>query len=212
VGHILDYSCFVRIMPLVAKNDSPAIYEFSVAFVKSIHQNKDKLLDRSSSLDDTSQDNTFKQLVEQFLLIVVMRWETGTKPSRRLRHADVKIPRVLQLVQLCLMTGQMEPCRKLFVLLIKVPGNVPEKFETLYSPLIPGLQELSRKEGINICSPPFSDLLQFLVGSYLCDILGPKPREVVVRNIGCGCDDCRLVDKFLTSRATEETFRFVKAR
>jgi hypothetical protein len=109
------------------------------------------------------------------------------------------------------MTGQMEPCRKLFVLLIKVPGNVPEKFETLYSPLIPGLQELSRKEGINICSPPFSDLLQFLVGSYLCDILGPKPREVVVRNIGCGCDDCRLVDKFLTSRATEETFRFIKA-
>jgi hypothetical protein len=33
-----------------------------------------------------------------------------------------------------------------------------------------------------------------------------------VRKIGCGCDDCGLVDEFLTSRATEKTFRYVKAR
>jgi hypothetical protein len=199
----------VRMIPLMAKNAS--IHQFCIAFVKNLHENKN-ILDCSlnvatSSSSDASAQDSFDQLVQQCLLASVVQWETGGLSK------EDRISRVLQLVEICLMTRCMEPCRKLFVLVLKAPGDASDKFRTLYSPLIPRLRDLLCSKEIDICSSPFSDLLQLLIGSFLRDILGPKPRDVNMRNIGCGCGDCNLVDIFLNrNTSTKETFRYAKAR
>jgi hypothetical protein len=100
-------------------------------------------------------------------------------------------------------------------MILKVSGAASERFKSLYTPLIPRLRDLLRKENVSICSPPFAELLQLLIGNYLHDVLGAKPRKLTakIRKIGCGCNDCQEVDRFLTSSTTaQQVFRYAQAR
>lgn len=107
----------------------------------------------------------------------------------------------------------MAPCRKLFVILLKIPGTAGEKFESLYGRLIPPLRELLSSKNIDICSPPFIDLFQILVATYLRDVLGSNPStRPNIRKIGCKCTDCKSVDAFLLKPNLTETFRYAQKR
>jgi hypothetical protein len=215
-------------LPQIVKNTS--IYTFCIAFIKALHQNKESLLESSTPTPtegpDDSAKNIFEKLMDQCLNAAVLQWQTVVAQPAQPRYGyyphstpgmtqESKILRILELVELSLLTGHMTPCKKLFVMLLKVQGAVVDKFKTLYDPLIPRLRELLRTKGIDICSSPFADLLQLLIGSYLRDVLGAKSCNVntAIRKIGCGCADCNQVDTFLaSSSAAEQTFRYAQAR
>ena len=224
---ILIVQIATRILPQIVKNTS--IYTFCAAFIKALHQNKTSLAEPSAETPTQSPDHStqssFERLVDQCLNVAVLQWQTVVaQPAQpygyhlarsAVMSQESKILRILELVELCALTGHMTPCKNLFVILLKVQGAAFDKFKTLYSPLIPRLRELLRTKGIDICSSPFADLLQLLAGSYLRDVLGAKSSKVntAIRKIGCGCADCNQVDAFLTSSsAREQTFRYAQAR
>jgi hypothetical protein len=202
----------------------PSIYDFCIAFVKSLLEHKKTILRPSSAAsehDPRIQVDSYNNILQQCLDIAVVQWESLVpKPTgyRAVSHptqpsSHQKTNRVVELVDLCLLAGHMTPCRKLFALLLKAQGAISEKFKSLYSPLIPRLRELLHAKRTDICSSPFVDLMQLLIASYLRDVLGAKPRfRAKVRKIGCGCADCNEVNLFLRSSAVQQTFRYPQAR
>lgn len=206
------------------KNTS--VFTFCIAFVKSLHENKLSILERSQSPSNDTQEDTskdveaFDHLVDQCLNTSAMQWESVVaQPAAYPYHRnpspqESKITRVLDLVEACLLTSCMAPCKKLFVLLLKIQGATDQKFQTLYNPLIPRLREVLRIKNIDICSSPFADLLQLFVGTYLRDVLGAQPRNIrtKIRKIGCGCGDCNPVDNFMSSSTSSQLFRYPQVR
>jgi hypothetical protein len=216
----------IRILPQLVKKTS--IYTFCIAFIKALHQNKANLLESSTTpteSPDNSNKTSFEKLTDQCLNTAVLQWQTvvaqpaqpcyGSLHSTPAMTEESKIQRILELVELSLLTENLMPCKALFVMLLKVPGAPFDRFQTLYDPLIPRLKQLLRAKGTDVCSSPFAELLHLLIGTYLRDILGSKSCNVntAIRKVGCGCAECNPVDAFLTSSsATEQLFRYVQAR
>jgi hypothetical protein len=163
----------------------PSIYDFCVAFVKSLLEHKKAILGPSSSkYDPRKQADDYNSLLQQCLDIAVIQWEsvvlkpagysTVSHPEQLSSHK--RINRAVELVDLCLLTGHLTPCKKLFALFLKVQGAISEKFKSLYEPFIPRLREVLHAKRTSICSSPFVELMRLLIASYLRDVLGAKPR------------------------------------
>lgn len=207
---------------------NPSVFNFCISFVKALQEHKKSILERSQSTPgETGEDVTkdveaFDHLLDQCLNTAVFQWEAVVaQPSAYPYHRNPsqsqqsKVSRVIDLIEVCLLTGRMAPCKNLFLLLLKVRGDTSQKFETLYSPLVPRMRELLSTKNVDMFSPPFSDLLQLLVGTYLRDVLGASPRNIrtKVRKIGCGCGDCNMVDNFLSSSTSaQQLFRYAQIR
>ncbi|TFK34835.1 hypothetical protein BDQ12DRAFT_612637 [Crucibulum laeve] len=208
----------------------PSLYTFWIAFVKALHLNKKELLAyQPTTLDEEPPtSDTIDAIIERCLDAAVLQWNTvvsqpaysGTTHSYYGANTfnqpqQAKINRVIELVEMYILTGHIQPCKKLFVLLFKVEGNVATKFQTLYTPLIPRLRDVLNKNGIDICSTPFIDLMQLFIGSYLRDMLGSKdhnPRPNI-RKVGCGCGDCNQIDAFMgMNSVAQQTFRMAQTR
>lgn len=208
-------------------------YPFLTSFIQSFHQNKESVLQSQrtvaqASMADTNQtlpvEEEYSKIIDLCLDAAVKQWDTVVAVPQPYygRHAITptqqdKIKRIVELVELCILTARMSPCKELFVLLLKSPAgaSMANKFQTLWSPLIPSLQAQLLKSKIEIYSSPFVDLIQLVIGSYLRDVLGSKPRSAHphIRNIGCGCIDCtNMIESFMTSAQTTQTHRIVKAR
>jgi hypothetical protein len=126
-----------------------------------------------------------------------------------------KVERIVEIVDQAIICDNMEVCRTLFVDILRGKGTSAQKFIQIYNPLVPRLRDLLQSKNRDICSAPFLDLFQILIGTHLRDILGKKPQlsNARLRNIGCGCGDCQQLDKFILNPTTEiETFRLVKVR
>lgn len=119
--------------------------------------------------------------------------------------------RVLNLIKLCFLTCQMNTCRALLDQVWNVSGEVVDKFNEIYTPLIPELCKLLRKTNIDVYTPPFIDFFRLLISHYLCYVLGTKGQQVQLRKIGCGCADCRSLDDFMLGmRQSQYTFRITQ--
>lgn len=119
----------------------------------------------------------------------------------------------MNIIETCLLTSCLAPCRKLFAALLKIRGPTREKFENVYCRLIPSLREFLSSKNIDIFSSPVIDLFQILIAMYLHDVLGSKPDVPVnIRKLGCGCADCKPLDAFLLQTKETETFRYPTKR
>lgn len=183
---------------------------FCCALVKSLWKSKTHILEDSPyALNLTSEGSlkenaAFDRLIEKFLDQANLSYSFTASRSH---------DQAVDIIEACLLTSCMAPCRKLFVILLKIPGSAGEKFENLYGRLIPPLRELLSSKNIDICSPPFIDLFQILVAMYLRDVLGSKPStRPNIRKIGCKCADCKSVDAFLLKPNLTETFRYAQKR
>ncbi|KAF8074847.1 hypothetical protein FPV67DRAFT_601295 [Lyophyllum atratum] len=211
------------------------IYPFKVAFVKALYQQKDTIPEQSSSkLQSNTQSqlagsNHFDDVMEELLYLVVLEWDQFVVveesdpghheiPSNRPQPPvaqESKIDRVIDIIDLCLLTGRVTSCVVLFLKLLQVRDSAVDKFQKLYTPLVPRLRDLMRTKGVPLRhSYPFSSFLQLLVGYYLRDVLvtpGYIP-QTTIRKVGCGCEDCNYLDSFLTGGKAQETFRCVSQR
>ncbi|KAG5653300.1 hypothetical protein H0H81_001260 [Sphagnurus paluster] len=224
-----------EIMPQLVKN--PSICPFNIAFVRSLHEHKASIpaqaqgqIPFSTDNETAATDDIVQNLIEELLNTAVIQWDSvvavpklhigyvgyyGRLPPPALPTTnELKVKRIIELVELCLITGHMRPCKKLFLLLLQIQGSTVEKFQTIYIALVSRLGDLMRLKKAPL-TPPFSDFLQLLIGSYLRDMLGSPGQQfrINVRKIGCGCADCELMDSFIsTSTKSEETFRLLQAR
>lgn len=197
---------------------SSGLFKFWLALVTAIDSNKQSIIGQLSSLEDVNA------CLDSCLEAAAVQWG-GTAPTKPVynRHTNKStipphtgIPLIIDFVKVCITTGRMQPCRILFHRVLKSEGEIKQKFQTLFIPMIKPLRELLNKEGVELSSGPFHDLFHLLIGSYLQNVLGAKPRLIArtkLRKIGCGCADCDNVDTFLFStQSAELTLRLVKAR
>jgi hypothetical protein len=126
-----------------------------------------------------------------------------------------KVARIVEIIEQTIISDNLEICRRLFVDVLKNTGTSSEKFTQIYNPLIPRLRALLQSKNLDLCAPPFVDLFQIIIGSYLRDVLGKKGQHLNpgLRKIGCGCQDCQPLDKFILDPTTQTTvFRLVQKR
>jgi hypothetical protein len=169
----------------------------------------------------SSNEVAFQNAVKLCLAAAVLQWKVVVAQPRpsypynpNPKPTPTKTSRIIQLVDLCRLTGCMDQCERLFhsVQHSKEDGDLRSKFQNLYIPLIAELRKLLLSRKIDISTPPFGQFFRTLIGIYLRGILGPKPLHMqswTTRSIGCGCSECNSLDIFLlSSSAPERMFRF----
>ncbi len=121
--------------------------------------------------------------------------------------------RMVDFIGLCLLTRQMDACRSFLDRIWNVSGELVDKFNTIYTPLIPELCKLLQKTNTDVCSPPFTDFFRLVISYYLCHLLGTKGQHIqLARKIGCGCGDCQELDQFIAGKGSQHTFCLVQKR
>lgn len=182
-------------------------------------QNARHAVDAGKIIDD---------LIKECLEIAALQWSDAPVPYMAPSHFyysiqnanvqtqsyTVKVNRIIEIVELAIHSGQMDVCRTLFADILRSPGISGIKVTTLYSPLVPRLRTLLTKLNQDICSPPFVDLIQVILATYLKDVLGRRGAfNCLLRKVGCGCEDCQPLDKFmLDPNVSTVTFRLAQYR
>lgn len=89
-----------------------------------------------------------------------------------------EIDRIVEIIEQAASRHDMDIIRKLFVSMLEAPGKNTTKFTQLCTPFIPRLKAVLVKTGLDLYSPPFTDLLQVFIGSYSRDVLGTRVTEL----------------------------------
>lgn len=132
-----------------------------------------------------------------------------------IRHFSVE--RILKVVDLAYRVGNKteEVCKHLLIDILNSPGSTGVKFVELYIPLMQPLRALLQQRNQTVLSHPFIEFFRSIICKYLSDILGRRTeaRDHRLRQIGCGCRDCKILDRFiLDPSAEEEMYAMPKAR
>jgi len=175
----------------------------------------------SSGLASPEGKNDVDALIDKTLEMVAKQWSLGYPGGGYRDSGRTSITRTLEVdciietIDQAIISDNLEVCRTLFVDIITSEGTPAKKFEQIYYPLVPRLRDLLQTKNLDICSTPFVDLFQILIGTHLRDMLGKKPKlsNARLRKIGCGCADCRQLDKFILDSTTEtKTFPLGQVR
>ena len=197
---------------------APSTFAFWVAFITALHDRKPFFEPprQTESAEGDSHDpdgHTFGEVMGQCLNAAIRQWDSQTAlPSYAFLVANgtdnSTISRILQLVSLCITTGDMAACRRLILVIVRSKTDPAIRFQSLYKPLIPQLRQLLEEHHIDLCSSPFGDFMRILIGLHLNAILGPKPRmsAVKIRKVGCGCYECNQLDAFLLSNTVKAQY------
>ena len=192
-------------------------FQFLTALVEALHPKQAVALEKTSAHCAGSNDpqSEAARILEEFIRncldhagkgwsLVISKPRTVGSPYYT---NEAMLARLLKLVELCLLTGQMDTCRTFLDRVWNVSGELVDKFHNIYVPLVPKLCKLLEETNTDICTPPFSDFMRLLISHYLCYVLCTKKQGAKLRQIGCGsCADCKELDSFLTGKEKEHTF------
>ena len=194
-------------VPVLARNTSES-YPFWVALIKALEAKKD------GALKDKIVIEGLEQLSTACFNAVIPLWDSADAYSYYGYAQTTKVPRVIELLDLCITTKHMPYCKILLASVLKSTGTTTAKFPALYTPLISRLPEALRKRNIDILTAPFSEAIKALVGQYLHEVVGDKPKgsKVTMRKAGCGCVNCNALDSFLVGPNASSLFRLPVAR
>ncbi|TFK65134.1 hypothetical protein BDN72DRAFT_801494 [Pluteus cervinus] len=190
-----------------------------VALLKGIHQGK-----TSANVD---KPDHWDEFIPPFLDTAIDLWtsENATRqipsesrsnvPSAPLPE-DLLVDSTAKLVDLVLTLNHenMPVCWRVLEPVLKAKGDVPRRFKSLYIPLMTKLRQVLAAHNMPITATPFAGFACGLIGLYLRDILGSRGNcvETASKKIGCGCNDCKALDAFITSQDKFYRFRASKAR
>jgi len=119
--------------------------------------------------------------------------------------------RMVDFIGLCLLTRQMDACRSFLDRIWNVSGELVDRFNTIYTPLVPELCKFLQKRKTDVCTPPFIDFFRMVISHYLCHVLGGRHVQLA-RKIGCGCGNCQELDRFIAGKESKYTFRLAQQR
>lgn len=199
------------------------IYEFWTHFIAALQrpENVQTLTNSEESLA------AYKSLLDSSFHSIILQWNATVAqpqhhdyygypgyPSRPNNSLETtSISRVTELVKLCLSSGRLIECGKLFDSILKT--QMPGRLDTFFVPLVTELYKTFARHGLKPTSQPFNDFLRRLVELYLRNVLGAKPsvmRQPPSTRVGCGCQECNALDQFISSTESEKIFRYVQAR
>jgi len=105
-------------------------YPFWNAFIRSLQKKRASLVEENKGLE---------QLLDASVNVVVPLWEPFASRSG---VQSSKIERIIELLDLCLLTGRSLHCKGILSSVLKSTGTIESKFTVLYSPLLARLPEL----------------------------------------------------------------------
>ncbi|KAF8348730.1 hypothetical protein F5887DRAFT_1280476 [Amanita rubescens] len=193
---------------------------FLIALVKELHSKQAVVLEKTAAqcAGNVNPKSEAARILQEFVRTCL---DCAGKqlnvmvsgPSYYLCGNGQRAARMVDFIELCLLTRQMDMCRSFLDRIWNVSGQLVDKFNTIYTPLVPELCKLLQKTNTDVCAPPFVDFFRLAISYYLCHLLGSKEQRVqLTRKIGCGCGDCQELDRFITGKESQHTFRLVQKR
>ena len=219
-----NWTCLIYLIRPIERIDPGRAFHFLTALVKHLLPKRTVVIENTAALcigrNDPQSEATrmLDDFIRTSLDCASKQWSVATSPYHYSTPANAsnqqRLTNVLNMIELCLLARQMDTCSAFLERVWKVSGELVDKFNTMYSPLIPGLCDLLRKTNTDICAPPFIDFFRLLISHCLCYLLGSKGQHIVLaRKIGCSfCDDCRELDRFIAGKESTYTFRLVQKR
>jgi len=220
------------ILDRLAKKEAPksveaALNPFSTADAPSANFSQDSTTEPTAPAQSVATpvatQSVVDDLMRQCLQVAASQWLAApVQATSRYGYYHTtstvaytsKVDRIIEIFDHAIASGDMDICRTLIINILKSPGTTSDKFTQIYTSLIPRVRTLLSSKNVDLCTPPFVDLLQVLIGTYLRDVLGKKVTTTVqLRKIGCGCHDCHPVDAFIMNpQSTTSVFRLVQHR
>lgn len=214
-------------------------YGFLIALVKALQEARQSILDQlekakaktgtSTEAERGSPDAEYEfanesqgdgrapvdKVIEQALAAATKQWSHAPASYNTQIAQTGKVDRIVEIIELTIISDNLDICRTLFIDILKSTGTSSEKFTQVYTPLIPRLRTLLQSRRLDLCTSPFVDLFQILIGFYLRDVLAKKGQHLNprLRKIGCGCPDCLELDRFILDPMAQKTiFRLAQKR
>ncbi|KAF8345456.1 hypothetical protein F5887DRAFT_1074512 [Amanita rubescens] len=213
----------IRPLPIERINPEKA-FHFLTALVKALHPKQAVVLEKTAAhcAGNNDPQSEAADMLDEFVRTCLdsagKQWNVKTSwpnlihcPSKDDSNQRRRT-RVLNLIELCILTRQMNTCRAFLDRVWNLSGEMVDKFNEIYTPLIPELRKLLRKTNIDVSAPPFIDFFRLLISHYLCDVLGTKGQQAQLRQIGCGCADCQVLDDFMVGMQSQYTFLLAQER
>ncbi|KAF5359061.1 hypothetical protein D9758_004791 [Tetrapyrgos nigripes] len=136
-------------------------------------------------------------------VLIVRCWEVLVGFSYGQPARKPSVDRIIDIVELCVRTRRPKPCSPLSVAILKERAPTKVNFTSFYEVLI---SLTVQTKDLDVCTPPFNQVMEVLIGAYLQNVVGPKSATIAslrTRNIECGCANCADVNRFLQSPSTE---------
>ncbi|RXW12377.1 hypothetical protein EST38_g13476 [Candolleomyces aberdarensis] len=212
------------IIPNISKQRD--YYRVFVALAKELHQRRNEFPEQA----DQNSSPSVADAIRQCILAAVQEWQTGVGSTGPifgqpayftygiLRPTNpppipTKFEWVAQLVDLCFLVGDLEPCSVLFCHVLQHRGsmNLPTMFTTVYTPLVTRLKAILKDHGRQATEEPFGSFMKTLIFLYLSDILGsskalPKLNRVV--KCSATCKDCVLLERWVNDLNSSREYNF----
>ena len=192
-------------------------FQFLPSFLKDLVPKRTVVLQKTAARCARSKDpqSEAARTLDEFIRICLdcagKQWDVVTSGPPTVGssfYPNQRLKCILDIVESCILTRQMDKCSAFLDEVWNVAGEVVDKFEKTYTPLVPELCKLLQKTSTDICSPPFIDFFRLLISHYLCYVLGTKGQNAQpARKIGCGCADCQELDRFIAGKESMHTFR-----
>lgn len=145
-------------------------------------------------------------------------WESYSAPPETNPSQTQEAARIVELLELGITLGDAASCKTLLKLVLQstTPANLHDKISALFDILVPKIHRLLSRHKLDATAfPPIHHFLKVLISSYLSGVLGARnssSQHPLIRNVGCGCADCKELQHFLASSRSQECFRLVQNR
>jgi len=197
----------------------PQMFDFWIPLAQGLWKKKGSLIPSGGTPEERSNSATIlNRILDRLIITTIPEYDCGIdyKPNvyyTTTRYTSQDQSRVLQLLDLLILTRRVEHSVQLIALVSRPQEHLSVKYEKLIVPLIPQLKARLPQHPTTEPSVPVT-FLRTLVERYLQDLLGgpPKQTEAAERKVNCRCEDCIKVDRFLWSDAAVETFKVSQHR
>ena len=180
-------------------------FDFLMALVRGLHQSRAQLLAKTAvhCAEGNDPQSHAAHLLDGFIRRSL---DSASKPWYMVTSA-----RVLNAIKLCFVTGQTNICQVFLDSAWNTSGEVIQKFDSIYTPLVPPLCGLLTEMNIDICTAPFNNFLHLLISHYLHHVLGSKGQtNLQLRKINCFCSDCSALNEFILGTEPQHSFHFIQ--
>ena len=187
------------------------LFDFWVGLAQGLWENRSKLVPSGSSSNEVSRYTAaLNHTLDSLIVAAIPEYCSGVVYDRytpsTLARTDADLIRVLELLDLMVLTGRTQNSNELITLVSQPQGILLVKYKRLLMPLVPKLkaryQQYSGSDSLIL-----NMFLRALVGRWLQDLLGTpsKQPEALVKKVACECQDCAKLNMFLRSRSATET-------
>ncbi|KAF8656949.1 hypothetical protein AX16_002304 [Volvariella volvacea WC 439] len=179
-------------------------YNFWSSFVSLLVTYKETASEADRTRCDEIIDYTIKNQM-------IPKWDGGYQSAYLMNSYP---QRVTDMIDLFYKIGHQKYLKDLLNQLLSPLEEIPNRLNKVYVPLVTPLLNTISQHHKGARPSEVSDFLRQIICWYLKEKLGSKPEIMeTARPLGCGCEECQQLDRFLTkSGESSHTFSVVLVR